>query len=267
MRVRILHFSPGTATPRHDSQRAGLGFAAFLHEAFGQAGVAGTLEWCWGLPALVDGPAVHRQLSGADLLVVVTPTYAQGSPWFVRRYFELGVGLQLWGTLGTALATAGGVHTGGEVAVSDTLRSLQGLGCCTFGFAQKQVVLGAQQKLAPDGEFDLVDAWFLRQLARTCVVQGLARRDPAAARARAGPWQVDTAYYRHFPAAERLRWEVGPVRRRMNRAQAGGWRACARWARELGFELPPERPETLPFAPLLPKELPTPPPPGPPDGG
>lgn len=255
MRIRVLHFSPGTATTRHDSLRAGLGFVDFLKDALRQSGMVGSVEWFWALPALTDSGEVHRMLSGSDLLVVVTPTYAQGSPWFVRRFFELGVGLQLWGTLGTALATSGGVHTGGEVAVADTLRSLQGLGCCTFGFAQKQVVLGAQQKMAPDGEFDLVDTWFLRQLARTCVVQGVARRDQKRALELAGPWGVDTRYYLRFPTPTVLLEEVGLVQRRMSEALAGGWEACARWADELGLALPPQRPEALPFPMLLPQPL------------
>lgn len=255
MKVRLLHFSPGTATGRHDSLRAGLGFAAFLREAFSGSGVDGEVEWAWALPTLTDGTEVHRMLRGADLLVVVTPTYAQGSPWYVRRFFELSVGLQLWGTLGTALATAGGVHTGGEVAVADTLRSLQGLGCCTFTFAQKQVVLGVQQKFAPDGEFDLIDVWFLRQLARTCVVQGIGRQDRCRAGRLAESWGVDTCYYRSFPSEAALKEEVAAVQVRMNQALEGGRATCAAWGRELGLILPDWEPDTLPFAHLLPRPL------------
>jgi NAD(P)H-dependent FMN reductase len=249
--LRLLHFSPGTATPRHDSHRAALVFCDAVQQASRMLGADIALELVWALPALTSQVAVTSMLSGADGLVVATPTYGQGSPWMVRRFFELSAGVALWGRLGTAFATAGGLHTGGEVAVADTLRSMQGLGLCTFTFAQKYVVLGAQQKFAADGEFDLIDVWFLRQLARTSVAQLIAFRDRES-----DAFQtlgLETSYYRNFPSEAQLEDELGEIRRLANAPLTAGADAYAAWTRRLGFPSQPPNADGLPFGMLLPE--------------
>lgn len=251
MLLRVLHFSPSTATGRHDSHRAALGFLSFVRDAAAEFVPEIRSELVWALPAITSQRGVAALMSGADLLVVATPVYGQGSPWFVRKFFEQTRGLQLWGVLGTAFATAGGMHTGGETAILDTFRSLQGVGVCTFTFAQKLVVFGAQQKPLPDGVFEPVDVWFLRQLAHTCIVQLMARREPG------GPWAeklgINSSYYLEFPTPEALEQLVGERCRRMNRPLAEGFTAYDWWTDRLGFDTRPPDATSLSFASLLPQ--------------
>lgn len=256
MTVRVLHFSPGTATDRHDSHRAALGFIHSLLAANSCGPVACVerldCQMVWALPSIDNPLRVHALLEGADLLVVATPVHGQGSPWFLRKFFEQTRGLQLWGTLSTALATSGGQHTGGEMALMDTFRSLQGCGACTFTFAQKLTVLGLQQRLRPDGEFDPVDAWFLRQLARTCLVQLASRPDRAIGQQVARRLGVETSYYLGFPDAERLEAEAGELCRWMNEPLVDPAGAYGRWSGRLGFDARPPEARGLPFAGLFP---------------
>jgi hypothetical protein len=252
--LRVLHFSPSTATGRHDSHRAALGFLSFVRDAASEFAPDIRSELVWALPAITSAAGVAEAMSGADLLVVATPVYGQGSPWFVRKFLEQTRGLQLWGVLGTAFASAGGTHTGGETAILDTFRSLQGAGLCTFTFAQKLVVFAAQQKPLADGEFEPVDAWFLRQLARTCVVQLMARRG-------IGPeWAaklgIDSAYYLNFPGAQTLEQQVGERCRRMNAPLSNGVSAYDWWSDQLGFDARPPDASALPFFSLLPEAMP-----------
>jgi NAD(P)H-dependent FMN reductase len=253
MTVRVLHFSPGTATDRHDSHRAALGFVHCLQTVDPKPFPEVICELVWALPSIDQTSKVHALLSGADAVVVATPVYGQGSPWFLRKFFEQTRGLELWGTLGTAFATSGGQHTGGEMALLDTLRSLQGCGACTFTFAQKLTVIGMQQRPRPDGEFDLIDTWFLRQLARTCLVQMVAQRDRSEGAIWAQRLGVQSAYYLDFPDAARLEVEVGDVCHWMNEPLIDPVSAYERWSQRLGFSARPPEARSLPFAGLFPE--------------
>lgn len=252
--IRILHFSPGTATDRHDSHRACLGIGWFLDEASREHGLNQPWELCWAMPALQSKEAIARLIGGASVLVVATPTYSQGSPWYVRRFFELSAGLSAWGVPATAFATAGGLNTGGEVALADTVRSLQGLGAATFSFAQKWLVLGTQQKFAPDGTFDLIDIWFLRQFARTILLHAQLRHeaDPGAGEVWADRLGLAPDYYRRFPPEAALAASLGPVRDRLN-APLTDPQAYARWTEDLGRDASPPDASMLPHPDLLPR--------------
>jgi NAD(P)H-dependent FMN reductase len=256
MTARVLHFSPGTATDRHDSHRAALGFLHCLRTAGAGPIPDPRFELVWALPAIDDASKVHGLLTGADLIVVATPVHGQGSPWFLRKFLEQTRGLQLWGTLATAFATSGGQHTGGEMALLDTFRSLQGCGACTFTFAQKLTVIGLQQRSRPDGEFDPIDVWFLRQLARTCLVQLAATRQREEGPRQARRLGVDTAYYLDFPDPATLEREVGRLCGWMNEPLRDASRAYGRWMRRLGFDARPPESRRLPFADLFPEPLP-----------
>jgi multimeric flavodoxin WrbA len=253
MMVRVLHFSPGTATDRHDSHRAALGFVHCLRSADAKSFPGLVCELVWALPSIDNPASVQSLLTGADVVVVATPVHGQGSPWYLRKFFEQTRGLQLWGTLATAFATAGGQHTGGEMALLDTFRSLQGCGACTFTFAQKLTVIGMQQRAIPDGEFHPIDAWFLRQLARTCLVQWAARSDRASGERWARQLGIDSAYYLDFPNAARLEAQVGDVCRWMNEPLSDPGVAYERWTRRLGFPAHPPEARSLPFAGLFPE--------------
>lgn len=251
MILRILHFSPSTATGRHDSYRASLVFLWHARTALQEVLPSGRAELVWALPAITSKSAVYPLLSEADLVVIATPTYAQGSPWFVRRFLELGAGLQLWGRLGTSFATAGGQHTGGDVAVADTLRSLMGMGMATFTFAQKLVVYGAQQKFLPDGTFELIDSWFLQQLARTAVAHLAGRHRPGGTEECVVRWRLNTSYYQDFPKSDAMGEELGHLVTRINQpltdASAYRW-----WTEQLGQDCTPPDGRALPFFDLLP---------------
>jgi NAD(P)H-dependent FMN reductase len=251
MILRILYFSPSTATGRHDSYRAALAFAWHARWAIQECGLKAVVDLQWALPAISSRRQVHALLTGADLLVIASPTYAQGSPWFVRRFLELGAGLQLWGRLGTAFASAGGTHTGGDVTVADTLRSMMGMGMATFTFAQKFVVFGVQQKFLADGVFEPVDVWFLQQLARTAVTHLAGRIDPTQTDACVRRWALNTSYYQAFPSLESLEQELGDLTRRLNRPLndplAYEW-----WSTQLDRNCTPPDARTLPFFDLLP---------------
>lgn len=253
--IRLLHFSPSTATQRHDSHRAALGIGWFIHETLREHRLPHRWEMVWALPAITSKEQVHALLGGADLLVVGTPTYGQGSPWFVRKFFELTTGTAVWARPATAFATAGGQHTGGETAVADTLRSLQGIGVATFSFAQKTLVFGTNQKFARDGEFDLIDVWFMQQFARTIVLHLIARDQPDATDAWAERLGLDTGYYTQFPTATALEQAIGNVRGWLNAPLDDGDFAYAAWSRRLGFDCAPPDASVLNFASLLPAPL------------
>ncbi len=251
MILRILHFSPSTATGRHDSYRASLVFLCHARAALYEVLPSSRAELVWALPAISSKSDVHQLLSGADLTIIATPTYAQGSPWFVRRFLELGAGIQLWGRLGSAFATAGGQHTGGDVAVADTLRSLMGMGMATFTFAQKFVVFGAQQKFLDDGTFELIDIWFLQQLARTAVAHLAGRRRSGGTEECAARWRLNTAYYEDFPKFDTMKEELGEWVERINQPLTNGL-AYRWWTERLGEDCTPPDGRGLPFYHLLP---------------
>lgn len=238
--ARILHFSPGTATGRHDTLRAALGMAGFLREAADAHAVPCAVEVVEAYPAMASREAVASALAGASVLAVATPTYAQGSPWYVRRFFELSAGLAAWGTPATVFATAGGLHTGAEMALADTFRSLQGLGMATFTFGQKWVALGMQQRHAEEGRFDLVDAWFLRQLARTMLLHAWVGHEPGSGARWAARLGLETDYYRRFPDEAAMDGMVGAAVHRMNAplVDPAAWPELAAWAGQR--EAPPD---------------------------
>ena len=245
--LRFLHFSASTATNRHDSHRAGLGIVGFLDALIHEHNLPLRTEYRWALPVVADRAAAPALLDGADMIVVGSPTYGQGSPWFVRRFFELTTSCALWGKLGTAWATAGGQHTGGETVVADTLRSLQGLGACTFSFAQKTTVFGTNQKFLADGVFDLIDVWFMDQFARTIALQAMARREPGENWA--GRFGLEVNYYRNFPTEAQMAVQLGNWRDLLNAPLSGDPSAAYHaLTAKLGFDATPPSAASLPFA-------------------
>jgi multimeric flavodoxin WrbA len=254
--IRILHFSPSTATQRHDGYRASLGIVGFLQEELMTFRLAHRCELIWALPAINSREQVHALLSGGDLIVVGTPTYGQGSPWFVRKFFELSTGCSIWGKPATAFATSGGEHTGGEVAVGDTLRSLQGMGACTFSFAQKTLVFGTNQKFLADGHFDLIDIWFMRQFARTVLLHAITRDNPDDASAWAARLGLETDYYNRFPGEAQLQNTLGHIQSQLNAPLVSANAGYAALSATMNMDCFPPNASYLPFANLLPEPFP-----------
>jgi len=163
--------------------------------------------------------------------------------------FELSTGCALWGKP----ATASGLHTGGEVAVADTLRSLPGLGAFTLSFAQKILVLGHQQKFDREGEFDLIDLWCLRQFARMRLLYGSLRGEPDAASGWADRLGLATDYYRRFPTQGEFLTLFEGVQARLNAPLTTPVSAYDQLAEgRYGNSRPPSA-AGLPFADLLPQ--------------
>ena len=251
--IRILHFSPSSATGRFDGFRACLGLSLFLKAAIAEFGLKQRWELVWALPLINDEPKVHNILQGADVLVMATPTYGMGSPWFIRKFFEMTRGVALWGKPATAFATAGGLNTGAEFAVTDTLRSFQGLGANAFGFAQKNLVFGTQQKFLSPGEFDLIDIWFLQQFARTILLQAILRDQPDEAASWTAILGLHSDFYNHFPSGSAMTESVGPVRDLLNSTLCDPESGFAALSSQLGMDCTPPDASQLSFVTLLPQ--------------
>ena len=253
--IRILHFSPSTATGRHDSHRACLGIVRSVQDAVVELGLGHRVELIWALPAITSKEQVRTLLEGGDVLAVATPTYGQGSPWFVRKFFELTTGCAIWGKPATAFATSGGNHTGGETSVGDCLRSLQGIGAATFSFAQKTLVFGTNQKFAQDGEFDLVDVWFMRQFGRTLLLHAVLRDAPDAGAETARRLGLRTDYYEDFPSRAAAEQQLAALCDALNAPLHRGTAAYCGLSRQLGQDCAPPDAGRLGFADLLPAPL------------
>ena len=131
-----------------------------------------------GIEVLDNQDKARALLRSPGVLVFGSSTWAQGSNYLIRRYFELVGGEYLGGTAASAWATAGGEHTGGEVVVSDTLRSLMGMGAQVFTFGQKYMVFSTDERLGMrPGDFSLLDCWYMEQFGKTIAVAALARGD------------------------------------------------------------------------------------------
>jgi len=132
--------------------------------------------------------------------VVGGSTWSQGSAAPLRRLFELGGNVSLQGVRATAFATAGGTHTGGEMVVLDSLRSLMGQGALGFTAGQRLMVFSTDERLEQQpGQFTHLDRWAMGHYARELLLQAHASPDPAQAKALAGRLGVDLTYYRRFP--------------------------------------------------------------------
>ena len=79
----------------------------------------------------------------------------------------------------TAWATAGGVHTGGETVIADTLRTLMGMGAQVFSLGQKSMVFPTGERFDPraEGDFTILDCWFMEQFAKNIALVALAGND------------------------------------------------------------------------------------------
>ena len=198
--VRFVLAAPSPYTGRFDATRAGLGIALELHR----------LAREHHLPVRISLRALSSQAGRAEaaallqgqprVLVVGGSTWSQGSAPPLRRLFELGGNVSLQGVRATAFATAGGAHTGGEMVVLDSLRSLMGQGALAFTAAQRLMVFSTDERLEPaPGQFTALDCWSMGQYARELLLQAHAGEDPSRTVALADRLGVDLAYFRRFP--------------------------------------------------------------------
>jgi len=106
------------------------------------------------------------------------------------------------------------------VVIADTLRTLMGMGAQVFSLGQKSMVFPTAERFEPhtEGDFTILDCWFMEQFAKNIALVALAGNDRAKA---ALEKQLDFTpiYWNHFPKDEA---SIAPrfrdLRDRMNRA-------------------------------------------------
>ena len=236
--VRFLNLAPSIYTHRYDSLRAGLGIALELHALIEQQHLPIKLTFYDAVSALDRPEAAKALLHGADVLVLGGETWSQGSTRFERQFFEETGSEALWGVRATAYTTAGGSHTGGEMVIGDTLRSLMGMGASVFSLGQKYMVFTTDERAdgtAP-GQFELSDVWFMEQFAKALALEALAGNDVKSAAALAAQLQLSHTYYRDFPPEDAaLRDRLGGVRDLVNAAARIDSGAYEKIGAQLGF--------------------------------
>lgn len=211
--VRFLFAAPSPYTGRFDATRAGLGIALELQRMAREQQLPVRIS-LMALPREAGLDEVRALLEpGPRVLVVGGSTWSQGSAAPLRRLFELGGNVSLQGVRATAFSTAGGAHTGGEMVVFDSLRSLMGQGALTFTAGQRLMVFITDERveLLP-GQFSPLDCWAMGLYARELLLQAHASPDPAQAAALARRIGVDFRIYRRFP---RQQSDLGPQARRV----------------------------------------------------
>lgn len=218
--VRFLCFAPSPYTGRHDAMRAGLGILLSLQRLAGEHRLPVRTSFYDGVPAVENAEKGKALLRGAQVLVFGSSTWAQGSSYYLRRYFELTNLESLEGVPATAWATAGGSHTGGEVVIGDTLRTLMGMGAQVFSLGQKYMVFSTGERFAPaEGDFTLLDCWYMEQFAKTIAVVALAGNDHAKAGALSKQLGTSPAYWNYLPKTESaLATRYSDLRERLNAA-------------------------------------------------
>lgn len=217
--VRFVLAAPSPYTGRFDATRAGLGIALELRRIAQEQGLPVRIS-LRALPPQADRQEATRLFEGQPrVLVVGGSTWSQGSATPLRRLFELAGGVSLQGVRATAFATAGGAHTGGELVVLDSLRSLMGQGALAFTAGQRLIVFSTDERLEPaPGQFTRLDCWSMGQYARLLLLQAHASAEPAESAAIATRLGVDLAYFRRFPrTVEALGPHAGAVCERVNR--------------------------------------------------
>jgi hypothetical protein len=201
--VRLLVFAPSPYTERHDAMRAGFGILLSLRKIAAAHKLALRATMYDGIPVMEDSTRAKALVRGARVLVLGSSTWAQGSAYYIRRFLELVDLEDLTGVSATAWATAGGAHTGGELAIEDTLRTLMSMGAQVFSLGQKHMVFSTGERIAPaEGDFTLLDCWYMDHFARTLAVAALGGGGPESARALSTRIGVRPQYWDLMPKDE-----------------------------------------------------------------
>ena len=217
--VRFLCFAPSPYTQRHDAMRAGLGIHLLLEKLIADHKLPLRTTFYDGARALDSAEAAKRLVRGARVLVIGGSTWAQGSAYYLRRFFEFVDTEPLAGVSVTAWATAGGAHTGGEVAIGDIFRSAMGMGAQVFSLGQKFMVFTTDEHPgAQEGRFAPLDGWYMDQFARTIAVTALAGSDPARAAELSKQLATSPQYWNLLPKDEAPLAQYLPLLQRLSAA-------------------------------------------------
>lgn len=219
--IRFLCFAPSPYTHRHDAMRAGFGIFLQLSKLIQDNKAPVTATFYDAVPAISDRAKAHQILRGAKVLVFGTSTWSQGSPYLIRQFFEYVGDESLNGVAVTAWATAGGSHTGGEVTIADTLRSAMGSGALIFSLGQRYMVFTTDERITAEkeGEFTLLDCWFMDQFARNLLLVAMGGLDRERAAELSKTLHVKAQYYQDLPTSDaQLKKDFGELQRTLNRA-------------------------------------------------
>jgi hypothetical protein len=202
--VRFLSLAPSPYTGRHDAFRAGCGILLSLERVAREHHLTLRATFHDAVPALEHAEKAKALVHGAQVLVVGGSTWAQGSAWYLRRFFELVDTEDLAGTPATAWTTSGGVHTGGETVIADTLRTLMGMGAQVFSLGQKSMVFPTGERFEPraEGDFTVLDCWFMEQFAKNIALVALAGGDRRKAAVLEKEIDFTPIYWTRFPKDE-----------------------------------------------------------------
>ena len=202
--VRFLNLAPSPYTQRHDAFRAGCGILLSLERLIAEHKLPLRATYHDAVPAIENPAKAKALVHGARVLVVGGSTWAQGSAYYLRRFLELVDAEDLAGVSATAWATAGGVHTGGDIVIADTLRTLMGMGAQVFSLGQKSMVFTTDERFQPRaaGEFSILDCWFMEQFAKQIALVALAGNDRAQAAALEKQLDFTPIYWSRFPPDE-----------------------------------------------------------------
>jgi len=220
--VRFICLSPSPYNNRHDSLRAGFGIFLLLRQAIDKNNLNILTSYYDGSSFYENREKVREVIDGPDVILLGGSTWAQGPAYYMRRFLELGGATNLIGVSASAWATAGGAHTGGELVISTTLRSLMGMGAKTFTLGQKYMVFTTDERLPPTthGAFSLFDLWYMDQFARNIAVEALFGNDRTKAKKLSKELGTSPHYYinENFPPSSEKLNEYIELQRRLNAA-------------------------------------------------
>ena len=226
--VRFLCFAPSPYTARHDALRAGLGIYLSLEDAIAAHKLPLRATFHDGSRSFDRAEPALGLVRGARVLVIGGSAWAQGSSYYLRRFFELVDTEPLAGVSVTAWATAGGAHTGGETVIGDIFRTAMGMGAQVFSLGQKYMVFTTDERPSPrEGQFTPMDAWYMDQFARAIAVVALAGQDPARAAALSRQLGTSPQYWNLLPKDEAALARYAPLLGRLNAAadpKSEAWR-------------------------------------------
>lgn len=225
--IRLICAAPSPYTKRRDSFRAGAGILLCLRRLIEEHKLDLTTKYFDASPWLDQPKRLPSLLTGRfEVLLVGTSVWAQGPSSVSRGFFEAIDLESLAGVSASTWVTSGGAHTGGSMAFQSNIATLMALGAAVFTFGQKQAVFQTGERLGPEkeGEFTLLDVWFMEGLAKAAIVAALApgNRDLAGQlwkRLNSSP-----IYFQNdFPKSEdALRERFGNLRKLLNDAKEPG---------------------------------------------
>lgn len=219
--VRLLCLAPSPYTNRHDSLRAGYGILVLLQRAIAEHKLPISVRYYDASEFYEDSDKIARAIGGAKVVILGASTWSQGSAFYLRRFLEKAGSQVLLGVSASAWATAGGAHTGGEMVILSTLRSLMGMGAQVFTLGQKFMVFTTDERLTPrnPGYFSRLDIWYMDQFARTIAATAMATRPGQSAAAWADKLGTSPHYFlKDYPPSDQVLSRYGDLQVRLNLA-------------------------------------------------